>query len=117
MSSGLAPDDGGPLADARVKKVKQANDIFEVVGQYLALRPAGGTFKGLCPFHEDTHPSFDVDPRRQRYKCWACGKYGDVLSFVQEFEHVTFPEALELLARRAGIVLEQLGNSNQGPGR
>jgi DNA primase len=94
------------LADDRVKQVKQANDIVEVVGGYLALRPAGGTYKGLCPFHDDSHPSFDVDPRRQRYRCWSCGKYGDVISFVQEFERVGFLEALELLARRAGITLD-----------
>jgi DNA primase len=104
------------LADDRVKQVKQANDIVDVVGGYLALRPAGATFKGLCPFHDDSRPSFDVDPRRQRYRCWACGKHGDVISFVQEFEKVSFPEALELLARRAGIELEAQGPA-QGPGR
>lgn len=98
---------GWPLADDQVKRVKEANDIVDVVGSYVALRPAGATFKGLCPFHDDNRPSFDVDPRRQRYRCWSCGKYGDVLSFVQEFEHVTFPEALELLARRAGIELDR----------
>src|SRR5262245_58868858 len=103
----LAPEyDRWPLADDRVKQVKQANDIVEVVGGYLALRPAGGTYKGLCPFHNDRNPSFDVDPRRQRYRCWSCGKYGDVISFVQEFERVGFPEALELLARRAGLALD-----------
>ncbi len=96
------------MADDRVvvDQVKAANDIVDVVGGYLALRPAGRTFKGLCPFHDDSRPSFDVDPQRRRYRCWACGKYGDVISFVQEFEHVTFKEALELLARRAGISLE-----------
>ena len=114
----LAPEiDRWPLADDRVKQVKQANDIVDVVGGYLALRPAGGTFKGLCPFHDDSRPSFDVDPRRQRYRCWSCGKFGDVLSFVQEFEKVTFVEALELLARRAGIELESAGKPDQGPGR
>ncbi len=119
MRSGfrLAPSNRWPLADDRVTQVKQANDIVDVVGGYLSLRPVGATFKGLCPFHEDTHPSFDVDPRRQRYKCWSCGKFGDVLSFVQEFERVTFPEALELLARRAGITLERSGKANQGQGR
>jgi DNA primase len=104
------------LADDRVKQVKQANDIVDVVGGYLALRPAGGTFKGLCPFHDDSRPSFDVDPRRQRYRCWSCGKFGDVLSFVQEFEKVGFREALELLARRAGIALEPTAET-KGPGR
>src|SRR5262249_46965867 len=104
-----------PLAEDRValvKRIKEANDICDVVSGYLALRPAGGTFKGLCPFHDDSRPSFDVDPRRQRYRCWSCGKYGDVISFVQEQERVDFREALELLARRAGINLDlpQKGN-------
>jgi DNA primase len=104
------------LADDRVKQVKEANDIVDVVGQYLSLRPAGQTFKGLCPFHDDHTPSFDVDPRRQRYRCWSCGKYGDVLSFVQEFEHIGFVEALELLARRAGITLDPR-SAARGEGR
>jgi DNA primase len=104
------------LADDRVKQVKQANDIVDVVGGYLALRPAGRSFKGLCPFHDDSRPSFDVDPSRQRYRCWSCGKVGDVISFVQEFEKVPFREALELLARRAGIELEKPAH-DQGPGR
>src|SRR5262245_38859522 len=83
----------------------------------MALRPAGGTFKGLCPFHEDHRPSFDVDPRRQRYRCWSCGKYGDVITFVQEHQRITFPEALELLARRAGISLERKGDPQQSRSR
>ena len=105
------------MADDRVKQVKEANDIVDVVGGYLALRPAGPTFKGLCPFHDDHRPSFDVDPRRQRYRCWSCGKYGDVITFVQEHEHVGFREALELLARRAGITLEKTGDSPHNQGR
>lgn len=115
--SGRLLHDGWPLADDQVKQVKEANDIVAVVGGYLPLRPAGATFKGLCPFHDDHRPSFDVDPRRQRYKCWSCGKYGDVFSFVQEFEHVGFREALELLARRAGITLEKSADSPQAQQR
>jgi len=108
------------LADDRValvKTIKEANDIVDVVGACVALRPAGQTYKGLCPFHDDSRPSFDVDPRRQRYRCWACGKYGDVITFVQEFERVDFREALELLARRAGITLEKKGASPHNQGR
>jgi DNA primase len=107
------------LADERVtsQQVKEANDIVDVVGSYVALRPAGPTFKGLCPFHQDNRPSFDVDPRRQRFRCWSCGKYGDVFTFVQEMERVDFREALELLARRAGIALEKRGGSAQSRGR
>jgi DNA primase len=105
------------LADDRVKRVKEANDIVEVVGGFVALRPAGPTYKGLCPFHDDHRPSFDVDPRRQRYRCWACGKFGDVITFVQEHDRVGFIEALELLERRAGIVPEKTADSPQKQSR
>ena len=101
------------MADDRVKQVKEANDIVDVVGGYVSLRQAGPTYKGLCPFHEDHRPSFDVDPRRQRYRCWSCNEHGDVLTFVQKFDRVSFTEALELLARRAGILLEKTVASPQ----
>lgn len=99
-----------------VKQVKEASDIVAVIGSYLQLRPAGPTFKGLCPFHSDTRPSFDVDPRRQRYRCWSCGKMGDVISFVSEYDKVNFMEALESLARRAGIALESQRKATE-PGK
>jgi DNA primase len=93
------------LADDWAKQVKEAVDIVDVIGSYVALKPAGSTFKGLCPFHDDSRPSFDVDPRRGRFKCWSCGKYGDVITFVREHERIDFREACLLLARRAGITL------------
>ncbi len=99
------------------QRIKEANDIVDVVGAYVTLRPKGPTFMGLCPFHEDSKPSFDVDPRRQRYRCWACGKHGDVFNFVQEREKVDFREALELLARRAGISLGNLQKNPHEPSR
>ena len=102
---------------AQVQRVKAANDIVDVIGAYVNLRPVGPNFKGLCPFHDDHNPSFTVDPRWQNYRCWACGKSGDVLTFVQEHEKISFPEALELLARRAGITLEKTGDSQQNRGR
>jgi len=106
------------LADDRVKQVKEANDIVAVIGGYLDLRPAGGAkFKGLCPFHDDRNPSLIVDQQWQNYKCWSCNKYGDVIQFVQEHERVSFAEALELLARRAGIVLENRANFVQEQSR
>lgn len=106
-------DDLGAL----VSQVKEANDIVDVVGGYVNLRQTGQTYKGLCPFHEDHHPSFDVDPRRQRYRCWACQKHGDVITFIREQERVDFREALEILARRAGITLEKSPQSQQNRGR
>ncbi len=90
----------------RAKQVKEALDIVEVVGGYVALRQAGPAYKGLCPFHDDHRPSFTVDPRYQNYRCWACGKFGDVISFVMERERVPFLEALHMLALRANIVFD-----------
>lgn len=109
---------GWTLADERIKQVKEANDIVAVIEGYLELRPAGGTrFKGLCPFHDDHHPSLVVDQQWQNYRCWSCNKYGDVITFVQEYERVDFAEALELLARRAGITLQKAQKSVQNQGR
>lgn len=101
-----------------VKQVKEASDIVAVVGSYLQLRQAGPTFKGLCPFHNDSRPSFDVDPRRQRYRCWACGKFGDVIKFVMEYDKISFMEAFEALARRAGVNIDiQKGAPDPGKSR
>lgn len=97
----------------QIRLIKEANDIVALVGGYLSLEPRGQTYKGLCPFHDDRSPSLDVDPRRQRYRCWSCGKFGDVFSFIQEQEHVSFREALELLARRAGIALDEKSSDKQ----
>ena len=105
-----------PLTDNRgslIQQVKDANDIVDVIGNYVSLRPAGNTFKGLCPFHDDHNPSFTVDQKRQRYRCWSCQKNGDVIFFIQEQERIGFTEALELLARRAGITLEKRADSPQ----
>jgi DNA primase len=103
--------------DSLKKEVKEASDIVDVVGAYVALRQQGARYKGLCPFHQDHNPSFDVDPRRQSFRCWSCGKKGDVFDFIQEHERVDFREALELLARRANISLEKMSGRRPGPGR
>jgi DNA primase len=92
--------------ESTLAAVKQAIDIVALIGEYLPLQRAGGKFKALCPFHDDHNPSMEVNPERQSYKCWSCGAGGDVFDFVQNFERVEFPEALRMLADRAGIVLD-----------
>ena len=86
--------------------IKNAVDIVALVGEYLPLRRAGSKYKALCPFHDDHNPSLELNPERQSYKCWSCGAGGDVFDFVKKIEHVEFPEALRMLADRAGIALE-----------
>jgi DNA primase len=93
------------LADwsSLTKQVKDASDIVAVVGSYLTLRPVGRVFKAVCPFHNDSRPSLQVDPNFQNFRCWSCGKFGSVFDFVMGMEKIEFREALELLAQRAGI--------------
>jgi DNA primase len=97
---------------ALTKQIKEANDIVAVIGGYVSLQPAGGRFKGLCPFHNDHRPSMQVDPKWQNFRCWSCNKSGDVITFIQEFEKVSFLEARALLAQRAGIALDQEDNAS-----
>lgn len=91
----------------QTKQVKAASDIVAVVGSYIPIHAAGKTFKAVCPFHNDTRPSLDIDPQRQRYKCWSCGAHGDVFSFVMHQEKVGFREARAILAAKAGIKLDE----------
>lgn len=96
------------------KQVREASDIVAVVGSYLTLHPAGKIFKAVCPFHNDSRPSLQVDPKWQNFKCWSCGKQGSVFDFVMGMERVEFKEAVELLARRAGIPLPTTSGDSSG---
>lgn len=95
-------------------RVRTAVDIVDLIGGYIQLRRQGPNFVGLCPFHEDRRPSFNVNPNRQTWKCWVCDLGGDVFSFLMEKERISFPEALQMLADRAGITLEKSKLSSQG---
>ncbi len=93
------------------EQVRQGVDIVDLVGSYMPLRRAGANFQGICPWHEDTKPSLQINPARQSWKCWVCNDGGDIFSFVMKREGIDFREALEMLADRAGISLET--NSSQ----
>lgn len=95
----------GSSADSAKEQVKRAVDIVDLVGQYVQLRREGRGYKGLCPWHDDSRPSLQVNPERQSFKCWVCDIGGDIFSFVMKQENVSFPEALAMLAERAGITL------------
>jgi len=93
-------------SETTTSAIKNAIDIVALVGDYLSLRRAGSKYKALCPWHDDHNPSLEVNPERQSFKCWSCGVGGDIFDFVKNYEHVDFPEALRMLADRAGIALE-----------
>jgi DNA primase len=90
-----------------IARVKDETDIVELVGRYVRLQPAGASYKGLCPFHDDKNPSLNVNPARQIYKCFSCQAGGDAISFLMEIENLTFVEAMETLARSLDIDLHE----------
>lgn len=95
----------GSSLDAK-ELVRQAVDIVDLVGSFIQLRRQGRIYVGLCPWHDDSRPSLQVNPERQSFKCWVCNIGGDVFSFLQRMEGISFPEALTMLAERAGIDLK-----------
>ncbi len=96
----------GPAFDVK-ERVRQANDIVDLVGSYLTLRRQGSHYVANCPWHDDRRPSLQINPVRQTWKCWVCDLGGDVFSFVMKRDNVEFGEALRILASRAGIPLTE----------
>ena len=86
-----------------VDKIHDAANIVDVIGEFLTLKKAGVNYKGICPFHDDRNPSFFVSPAKQCYKCFVCGEGGDVFTFLQKHEEMTFFEAVEWLCKKYSI--------------
>ena len=95
------------IPEEKVREVAERLSIVEVVSDYVSLRRAGGNYLGLCPFHAEKTPSFNVNPAREIFHCFGCGAGGNAFSFVMKIESVSFPEAVKLLARKAGIEIEE----------
>ncbi|MDH3392720.1 MAG: DNA primase [Desulfobulbaceae bacterium] len=95
------------LKDNTVQLVKEAADIVAIIGECVTLQRSGANFKGCCPFHSEKTPSFIVNPERRSYHCFGCGEGGDVLSFIMNYHRLSFPEALNDLAKRYQIALPE----------
>lgn len=92
-------------SDELIEEVRSANDIVDVISGYVKLQKKGSNYFGLCPFHNEKSASFSVSPGKQMYYCFGCGAGGNVLTFIMEYENLTFPEAMQTLAEKAGIPL------------
>ncbi len=103
----------GLIRRADIDEVRSRTNIADIVGDYVTLKSAGvGSMKGLCPFHDERSPSFHVRPQVGFYHCFGCGEGGDVFTFLQRMDHVSFSEAVERLAARIGF---QLHYEDGGP--
>jgi len=98
-------------------RVREATDIVDLIGEVTKVKKSGRSFMAVCPFHEEKTPSMSVDRARGLYHCFGCGEGGDVFSFVQKTQAIGFPEALDFLARRAGITLTQDPDAAKRSGR
>ena len=111
----------GRISDASINAVRERVSIEEIIGSHVALRPAGaGRLKGLCPFHDEKTPSFNVNTSIGYFHCFGCGEGGDSIKFVEKVEGLTFPEAIERLARQLNITLTYEGGTaavNREPGK
>src|SRR6201997_140361 len=100
------------------ESLKQQADIVRIVGDYVKLRKAGAqNFSGLCPFHSEKTPSFSVHATRQFFHCFGCGESGDVFTFVQKAENITFPEAIRLVAQKLGVPMPKVSFSSPAEAR
>ena len=106
----------GLIRQSDIEEVKARTNIADIVGDYVSLKSAGvGSMKGLCPFHDERSPSFHVRPQVGFYHCFGCGESGDVYSFLQKMDHVSFSEAVERLAGRVGMELHYEGGEGAAP--
>ena len=106
------------FSEAFLTELADRNDIVDVVSEYVRLgKRSGANLFGLCPFHNEKTPSFSVSPSKQIYHCFGCGKGGDVIGFIREIEGLTYPEAVEFLAKRAGMTIPQQEKDAEGKRR
>ncbi|HXX62779.1 MAG TPA: DNA primase [Bacteroidota bacterium] len=101
------------IADEKIDEIRRASDIVDVISSYVSLKKRGKNYLGLCPFHQEKTPSFNVSPEKQMYHCFGCGVGGNVFTFIMEHDKVSFVEAVRTLAERAGIFLPQDGGGAQ----
>ena len=105
------------ISHPALQEIQDRLNIVDLIGGYLSLKRAGKNFKGLCPFHPEKTPSFVVYPEKQFFICYGCGAGGDLIAFVMKHERLEFPEAVELLAQKAGVPAPEFGGRSASSGK
>ena len=103
----------GHFTDEFLDEVRARNDLVQIVSQYVPLQQKSRRYWGCCPFHSEKTPSFSVDPDKQFYYCFGCHEGGNVIHFIMNMEKMTFPEAVQFLAEKAGLPLPQTGQDSR----
>ena len=103
------------ISEQKIDEIRASSNIVDIIGEYVDLKRAGSSYKGLCPFHNEKTPSFTVDEKKQLFHCFGCGVGGDVVSFIMQKEGLSYPESLEYLANKAGIRMEYSNNYEANP--
>ena len=101
------------IPQATIDRVLESTDIVEVIGSVIPLRKLGQNFQGLCPFHDDKAPSLSVSPEKKIFRCFGCGTGGNVITFLRKHKNIAFPEAVRLLADKAGIAVDSAVDKNR----
>ncbi len=113
----MSCDSGGGAglfySDEVIEEVRSRTDIVDYISSYINLKKQGANYVGLCPFHNEKTPSFSVSPSKQMYYCFGCGAGGSVFTFAMEYDNLTFPEAINMLAKRCGITLPDADRSEE----
>jgi DNA primase len=104
----------GRIAEETIQEIRDRVDIVGLIGRVVSLKKAGSNFKGLCPFHNEKTPSFNVRPDRGSYYCFGCQKGGNAITFLMEMENLTFPEAVRALGREVGIEIAETESGERG---
>ena len=104
----------GRIPEDTVREIRDRADIVGLIGRYVELKKAGRNYKGLCPFHGEKTPSFNVNSDKQIYHCFGCGEGGDAIAFVMRHDGLTFPEAARVLASDCGIEIAETESGEPG---
>ncbi len=96
-----------------IERIKGKTDILTLISAYVKLKRVGNIYKGVCPFHNEKTPSFSVSPSKRGYKCFGCGKGGDVIEFVMEYHKIDFKQALDFLAKENGLNIDTYNTTSE----